>query len=68
MFSPTLPPLGFCEPPRQLSLTKWCSNKEKVLEDVPKESPEKTFALYTGGEFVVKTLEIIWFLTEDTFK
>jgi len=51
-----------------LPLTKWCSNNKKVLEGVSNEDREKSYILYTGEEFVLKTLGVFWFPVEDNFK
>lgn len=52
---------GFC-------LSKWCSNHPSILQGISIEHLEKQFPLYFGNEHVVKTLGLMWFPSEDTFR
>ena len=38
------------------------------LKDIIPEELEKSFKLYSGSEFAIKTLGTIWLPNEDTFK
>jgi len=49
-------------------LTKWCSSSLELLNGIPAEKLEKSFPLYNGKEFVVKTLGLIWLPHEDCYR
>lgn len=49
-------------------LRKWCANDPAILQGISTDELETNFPLYSGSEFAVKTLGIIFIPKDDVYK
>lgn len=47
-------------------LRKWSSNSSELINDLP-ESKRESMSLYLGKKDTIKTLDVLWMPSDDTF-
>ncbi len=62
--------LSFILNDAKFDLKKWCSNNPRILKGIIilSEDLETKFPVYFGNEFIIKTLGLIWFPSEDIYR